>query len=205
MSKAKSIKVIFIGSYASGKTSIICTYQQQNSKFEVVSTIGALYQKILLYDDNDKKLYIDLWDTAGEERFRGIMPIFYRNMSICVIVIDLYQNGYLDDLNVWNDTIKKTNDCDIIVVGNKIDLLDKNEYANRKQKLLERARMLNIENVTFTSIYDLSTVNTVFNTVLTNLINNKYLYLVNQPDTYIQVTKEINNETAEQYYYKCCY
>ena len=124
----KSYKIVFIGDASVGKTSIINRYIHKRFIFYTNSTIGASYTSYTL-DTEDDKIRINIWDTAGQERYRALISMYYRDISSCIIVLDL-NNFSAENIKYWiNEFETKCNKetlPPVILVGNKYDLLDKN-------------------------------------------------------------------------------
>jgi small GTP-binding protein len=123
-----SIKTVFIGDEAVGKTSIIqrFIYNKFNEKHD--STIGALFfvKKIKI---DDIYLKYEIWDTAGQERFHSITANFYKRARASVIVFDLTNKKTFDNMIRWYNelTMNNANCKNIIICGNKSDLTDKRQ------------------------------------------------------------------------------
>ena len=120
------IKVTIIGSPGVGKTCIIKNYV--NGVFEEfnTSTSGVDYYKKVEYMDN-KKIILNIWDTAGQEKFYSMAQYFYRNSFIIIIVYDVTNMKSFEEIkNNWiQDIMEKGEKYKIIaIVGNKIDLYD---------------------------------------------------------------------------------
>nr|XP_047138997.1 ras-related protein ORAB-1-like [Hydra vulgaris] len=71
-----------------------------------------------------KHIKLELWDTAGEERFRGITSVFYRNAHAALIVFDLARKTTFDSVKSWIENLKRYcgEDINLLLVANKCDL-----------------------------------------------------------------------------------
>jgi small GTP-binding protein len=69
-------------------------------------------------------LDLSLWDTAGQESYRGLTLQYYRETKISLVVFDLTKKDSLKSIREWNDRLKEVNHGEVIVVliGNKLDL-----------------------------------------------------------------------------------
>ena len=77
-----------------------------------------------------------LWDTAGQEIFKNVVPIYFRNASAAILVFDLDDIDSFNDLDSWLETIQEQNDktVPVVVVGNKFDVCpDSSLMAKAKQ------------------------------------------------------------------------
>ncbi|KAJ3440816.1 ras and ef-hand domain-containing protein [Anaeramoeba flamelloides] len=117
------IKVVLLGSAGSGKTSIITRYIDNTFNLKQISTIGATFQKKKFVIDQ-QQVSLRIWDTSGQERFRSIVPLYYRLTRVAVLVFDITKQNSLDELSFWVDQLQ--NQLEqlplLVVVGNKSDL-----------------------------------------------------------------------------------
>jgi small GTP-binding protein len=78
----------------------------------------------LTFDVQRQKIDLNVWDTAGQEKFRSLVPLYTRHASIVILVFDMSNAAAFTGLDDW--IIRIRNDmgvsCPIIACGNKIDL-----------------------------------------------------------------------------------
>ena len=128
-------KVILVGDSGVGKTSIINRYLDKYDPNEK-TTIGASFSsKIRIIDGY--KISFDIWDTAGEERFRSVNSIFYKEAYVCLIVYDVTNKITFQSIKkYWYNSVKE-NASKVItfgIAGNKIDLYSKEEVNEKEVK-----------------------------------------------------------------------
>ncbi|SOV81051.1 secretory complex protein 61 alpha [Plasmodium sp. gorilla clade G3] len=118
------VKIVLLGDSGVGKSSIalyLC-HGRFSEKHQV--TIGAafLHHNIELKNGATMKLHI--WDTGGQERFRSMAPLYYRDAYGAVVVYDSNNVESFDSLKYWINEIKSNGprNCCIMVVANKKDL-----------------------------------------------------------------------------------
>ena len=124
-----SIKVTMVGNVGVGKTCIVKRLVKNEYDESGKSTVGANYSKYEIYLDN-KKIILDIWDTAGQEKFRSMGRHFYKNSNIVVIVYDITKKESFEDIKTfWYDNIKENAEKYKVIgiVGNKYDLFDKED------------------------------------------------------------------------------
>jgi small GTP-binding protein len=119
-------KIVFLGESTTGKTTIAYRLVKKEFMEDSMATIGANF--MLLSLDNIK---YEIWDTAGQERYLSLVEMYYRNTNIILLVFDLNNLSTIDRLNYY---LKKIlNDLDneyrILIIGNKLDLIDKRELS----------------------------------------------------------------------------
>jgi small GTP-binding protein len=116
-------RAVLIGESSVGKTSILSRLVQGRFDRCQSSTVGADYQ-VYVADVNSVKLEMQIWDTAGQEKFRSLGPIYYRNAVGAIAVFDVTNHESLIRLEDWIAAFTETAGCETVVaiVGNKADL-----------------------------------------------------------------------------------
>merc|ERR1719305_362896 len=73
-----------------------------------------------------KKVDLEIWDTAGQETYRSILPLYYRGAAIVVIVYDITNKESLRQAKWWVKQVKQECDPGVVIalVGNKLDLAE---------------------------------------------------------------------------------
>ena len=133
------IKIILIGDSGVGKTNLINTsigVGFNNSENPTVS--GTFVCKNIII--NNKKYVINLWDTAGQESFKGITQLFYRGSEIIILVYDICSLSSFNSLEEWYQICEDTINNQHIygIVGNKNDLyLESQTNIEDAQKFAE--------------------------------------------------------------------
>ena len=118
-----AIKVTLIGESSVGKTSIINRYTKESFSQELDSTLGANYSQKKI-TRHGKKIRLDLWYTAGQEKYRAIGRHFYKESYIVCLVYDITNKDSFEKIkSVWYPDLKEYGEKLKIValVGNKLD------------------------------------------------------------------------------------
>ena len=127
----ESIKVVLLGEAGVGKTCIIKQFIEKKFEQNTDSSLSAQFvSKTIEYVDFAKTLRFDIWDTVGQERFRSIAKIFYKDAHVVILVYDITSKKSFNALNdFWIGEIK--NNCNgtplFAIIGNKNDLYMKQE------------------------------------------------------------------------------
>ena len=129
-------KIIFVGDVATGKTSIISRIIDNpfNDSYEVSIGIDSMFKNIRFRGKNIK---IEIWDSAGQEKYKGLIPSFVRNSSIVFIVYDISKRSSFDNIPNWISFVKNIEKTTLILCGNKTDLereVEKNEGEDLAKK-----------------------------------------------------------------------
>jgi Ras-related protein Rab-8A len=118
------IKVALVGDYGVGKSCIVSRFVKDYFSDNEMSTLGVDFDcKIIDFKDNKYK--IQIWDTAGQEKFQSIVKSYIRDLNVCVLVFDVTQDKTFLNLKKWLNEVRYITDDEnllIYVVGNKSDL-----------------------------------------------------------------------------------
>jgi len=109
MDDNEDCKVILIGESGVGKTCIIIRFINKQFKEDTFSTSCSSYAtKALELEGIDKSLQFQIWDTAGQEQYRGLTKMFYKQAKIVILVYDITNRKSFDEIkNYWYGQIKE--------------------------------------------------------------------------------------------------
>jgi small GTP-binding protein len=118
-------KVVMLGNSGVGKTSIVMRWASGTYRVDIPSTIGANHQrKVVSLKDSDIDLFV--WDTAGQEQFQALTPLYARSAAAAVVVAAADDLGSFTALDNWTGLLESS--CDKvpprILAINKTDLGD---------------------------------------------------------------------------------
>jgi Rab family protein len=169
-------KIILVGDASVGKTHLLNRYIKGTLPKHNVPTIGVEFATKTLTLNSGAKVKAQIWDTAGQERYRAITSAHYRKALGALVVYDVTKEKTFDNVIRWVEELKYHAEPDIVIVlvGNKVDLVERNpslrkvskEYA---RKLADEYQMLFEETSAITS----ENVNDVFEKLLQEIIQNK--------------------------------
>ena len=132
---AIEIKAILVGSSGVGKTNLInvCVGQSFNPETKPTNC-ASLLQKHL--EINNLKYVVNLWDTMGQEAYKGISKLFFREAQIVIFVYDITSSESFKNLEEWIQMANDTIGGDYIsgIVGNKNDLYLQAEVSEEEAK-----------------------------------------------------------------------
>ena len=104
------IKVVLIGNCNCGKTSIISRIDKNTFTNEYISTEGITdHSTELTYVEfNNTTLRMELWDTAGQEKYRSLTNIIYKDADATILVYDITNNESFTALKeYWLGEVKE--------------------------------------------------------------------------------------------------
>ena len=102
----EKIKVVLVGQTYTGKTSLISRLIDDNYNENFISTLVASGStKTFTY--TGQQLTLDIWDTAGQEKYRALNKVFYQYAIIVILVYDITKRETFEELvNYWYNEIK---------------------------------------------------------------------------------------------------
>ena len=122
--KPKPYKVAMVGASGVGKTAIVTMYTQHEFSENHVATIGTSYSACRVELEN-KTVLLNIWDTAGEEKFWSLIPLYLRNADACVIVFSLVDKESFQALDeIYAKTVDKSDNVYMVLCGNMVDKVD---------------------------------------------------------------------------------
>ena len=136
--KVPGCKVVLVGESGVGKTCIISRFISGAFDSNVSSTNGASYaSKNVQYDKLGKSLLLDVWDTAGQEKYRALTKFFYKDAKVAILVYDIKRMDTFNSVkNFWYEQVKENGPKNIVIgiAGNKCDLYEKEEVNENEAR-----------------------------------------------------------------------
>ena len=131
-------KIVLIGDTSVGKSCLLTRFADDQFTDNYVTTIGVDFRfKTMIV--MDKIIKVQVWDTAGEERYRSITNAYYRGAEGILIVFDLTNEESFKSIQNWINEVTVFTGKDVIIIclGNKSDLkseISKNTIDEFKKK-----------------------------------------------------------------------
>ena len=122
------IKTILVGMSGTGKTNIINAMTNQPFDSDKISTLTSSFVDKYI-EINKKKYHVELWDTAGQEKYRSLTKIFVKDSRIVIFVYDITTKASFEEIDYWVTTVKEILGEGPVygLIGNKKDLFIKEE------------------------------------------------------------------------------
>jgi Rab family protein len=137
-------KIIIIGDSGVGKTSLLSKYIKGVFPSSPLPTIAIEFATKIIQIKEGGFIKAQIWDTAGQEKYKSITSHHYRKAVGGLIVYDITKRTSFDNVLQWLSDLKNNADkgCICALVGNKIDLVEKNhrirEVSEDEGKLLAK-------------------------------------------------------------------
>ena len=102
-------KILLLGDSAVGKSCLLLRYCDNAFQETHLTTIGLDFRLKTVELEEGKKIKIQIWDTAGQDRFRAITRNYYLNASIGILVYDIRRKSSFESIqNYWYEQLKES-------------------------------------------------------------------------------------------------
>ena len=195
-----TFKVVFVGDAAVGKTQIINKFVNDKFDASYKLTVGVEFAPKVV-DFENKKIKLQLWDTAGQESYKSIIKNYYKDSHLIAFVYDINtRDSFNSILKYWVEDVKKQNkDAKFLLVGNKCDLKEDKRQVTKEEakKYAEDNNMKFIEVSAKTG----EGINDMFNYIISELLKEKEPGLF---DNQYKNNIKINKTSCLNEYCSCC-
>lgn len=131
----REIKLCLLGDAGVGKSSIVLRFVKDQYRESLESTIGASFmtKRIAV---GDQTYMFQIWDTAGQEKYRSLAPMYYRGSAAAIVVYDVTRETTFRTVKDWVQELRKNGTIDMVIAiaGNKCDLEDLREVRSKDAK-----------------------------------------------------------------------
>lgn len=128
-------KVVLVGDTAVGKTCIVSRFTTGSFSPDHEPTLGSsFFAKVIEHDG--VRVRLSIWDTAGQEKYRSMTPMYYRDADVSVIVYAIDSEDSFAQVDEWAESIRNSgpSDTEMILVANKIDLRNEGTIGEERGK-----------------------------------------------------------------------
>ena len=169
-------KIVLVGDAGVGKTHILSRYIKGSLPKNPTATIGVEFATRTVPLQSGGTVKAQIWDTAGQERYRAITSAHYRRAVGAMLVYDVTSEKTFANAKRWMEELRDHAEPDIVImlVGNKIDLCDRN-HAARKVSIEQASEFAKANRLLFeeTSSITAARVKESFETLLQAIYNEK--------------------------------
>ena len=198
-----NIKLIILGDSGVGKSSIIQRYYSDsfNENLQITLKANFLEKEIII---NNQKINLELWDTAGQEKYRSLTQIFVKNSKIIIFAYSVTSLKSFESLNFWYDFVQKEIRKNTILglAGNKTDLIFENNYEEEvsEEKGKEFADKIGASFALVSAKESSKEIISLINELILNYLDNRES---NSIDLNTTIRLDLNNENLQKE--NCCF
>ncbi len=194
----ETVKVVLIGESGVGKTSIISRYTTNTFDPQTLTSSSAQFLTKTINLNENTSIKFDIWDTAGQEKFKSLAKIFYKDAKVIILVYDITNKPSFETLkNYWYKEIMDNSISDLIlaIVGNKSDLYENEQVSDKEGKLFAKEI-----NAIFKSTSALSNrgINSLFTDIAKKCLDPNYDYLAEDKKMQEEYNQRKINEMNER-------
>lgn len=122
-SKSSRLSLVLIGNCGVGKSSVLSKFVDGTCDVQALNTIGIDFRRKFV-EIAGQTLQLQVWDTAGQEKFNSIPSMYCRNADGLIIVYDVQNGKSFEGISFWlnNLRIYAPPDVEVLLLGNKHDL-----------------------------------------------------------------------------------
>ena len=100
MSTKQSFKIVFIGDQSTGKTSVLHKFKYGTFQDNYNATIGIDFISQKIHVD-DRVITLNLWDTAGQEKFKSLIPGYIKDSHAIIVLYDITNRESFASVDQW--------------------------------------------------------------------------------------------------------
>ena len=131
-------KVLLLGDTTVGKTCFLLKYTDKTFQEVHMSTIGLDYRLKSMTLKNGKNVKLQIWDTAGQDRFRAITKNYYKSANGIILIYDVTSLVTYENVKSWISQIREEAPPNVVIfiAGNKIDMEEERKVNTEDGKRL---------------------------------------------------------------------
>ena len=130
-------RVVLLGKQATGKTCIIAQFINGSFDPGTISSLTAQFIRKTIQFADGRNITLDIWDTAGQEKYRAIAKIYYKEARAVILVYDITDESSFKEMKeYWYEQVKLYAKKDVIfaVAANKNDLDEERKISDEEGK-----------------------------------------------------------------------
>ena len=139
MAKVPQIKVVFLGDSGVGKTCMIHWFAHGKFNDSSNPTLGAMFiSKVADFPDYNSSIKFQVWDTAGQEKYRSLAAMYYQDAAAAVLVYNITNKESFSGITYWMKELKNhaPDNIKIFIAANKSDLVEQEAISLGEGKKL---------------------------------------------------------------------
>ena len=195
-------KILLIGDLGVGKSCVILRYVEGDFPGNIMSSIGVDF-KTKKIDVDDRLIKMQIWDTAGHEKFRTITTSYYKSAHAIIILYDITQKTSFDHIKNWITEIDKFGKQGVlkVIVGNKLDLENNRKIKKEDAENLALKYGVKLWEV---SAKDNTNIEEMFQDTIKSLLERNSKIINDIPGSSMNNNFLLNSNTKSKKKGKCC-
>ncbi len=127
-------KILLLGDSEVGKSCFLMRYSDNVFVENYITTIGLDYKLKSVKLDSGKTIKVQLWDTAGQDKYRTIAKNYFKGSHGILLLYDITKQSSFNNIREWIQDIREevSPKAIIFLIGNKIDLADQRKISKEK-------------------------------------------------------------------------
>ena len=185
-----------------GKSCVILRYVEGDFPGNIMSSIGVDF-KTKQIDYADRLVKMQIWDTAGHEKFRTITTSYYKSAHAIIILYDITQKTSFDHIKNWITEIDKFGKQGVlkVIVGNKLDLENNRKIKKEDAENLAAKYGVKLWEI---SAKDNTNIEEMFTDTIKTLLERNSKLIIDNAGSSMNNNFLINANIKEKKKKKCC-
>ena len=127
-------KILMLGDSEVGKSCFLMRYSDNVFVENYITTIGLDYKLKTIKLDSGKIIKVQLWDTAGQDKYRTIAKNYYKGSHGILLLYDTTKMSSFENIREWIQDIRQevSPKSIIFLIGNKIDLTEQRKISKEQ-------------------------------------------------------------------------
>ena len=128
-------RVVLLGKQATGKTCIIAQFINGSFDPGTISSLTAQFIRKTIQFADERNITLDIWDTAGQEKYKALAKIYYKDAKVVILVYDITdESSFIEMKEFWYEQVKLYGKKDVIfaVAANKNDLEEDRKISDEE-------------------------------------------------------------------------
>ena len=128
-------KVLLLGDSTVGKTCFLLRYCDKTFQEAHLSTIGLDYRLKSMTLQSGKNIKLQIWDTAGQDRFRAITKNYYKGANGIILIYDVTNRQSYENVKNWITQIREEANPNVVIylAGNKVDVSEEEKVVKTEE------------------------------------------------------------------------
>lgn len=141
MDYTATFKIVIFGDHNTGKTTLAHRFLTNEFSEDISMTLGVEFQ-VKIVEMDGQRIKLQIWDFAGEKRFRFLLPSYIKGASGGIFMYDITNYASLEHVDEWFSIVQNelTYKIPILIVGGKSDLIRRKEVPTKKAMEIVRSK-----------------------------------------------------------------